>query len=486
MLFSEPKYKNWLQEANFENCKLKRKEFGEFLASYLVGENDGFVLNLNGAWGTGKTEFCKRLYSHLITQNHPTIYINSWESDFSKEPLTVVSSELLRQMEKLHSDIIGLDETTKIKEVLGKTLKSLAVGIAGGVSYKLIGESSAGTAVMQQLVGQDADPKTFIDNLASNYSEQVDSIALIRESLTDLAVALENDISATLPVVVIVDELDRCRPSYAIEMLEVIKHFFTTEKFVFIVATDTQQLCQSIKNIYGNDFDSNQYLKRFIDRSATLPLPDISEYIKTIEFDCSGFDVLSVYPIVTGNLQNNIIMVLSALSNAFDLKVRDVDQLLNKVLSCLRAAVSYKNTSNKDQAINLPVLICGLIEYEKNLSSYSDRTSRRESRPKLVNEQVAFDENISISLLLNICLYGITEQEELVHSHMGESLHYALPRGSLMSGDNWETEGVNVSARHICNRISNINSQAFTGQNNMKIWMWPDYKKVIELAGYLD
>ena len=98
------KYKSWLDTSTFDNCKLNRKDYGEFLCDYITGEQEGFVLNLNGHWGAGKTEFLKRMYSELITRNYPTIYIDSWESDFTNDPLTVVSSELLTQLEKCNSN----------------------------------------------------------------------------------------------------------------------------------------------------------------------------------------------------------------------------------------------------------------------------------------------------------------------------------------------------------------------------------------------
>ncbi|WP_255494564.1 P-loop NTPase fold protein [Agarivorans sp. Alg241-V36] len=80
------KFYNWQKTYNFDNCKLKRKSYGDFLSNYITGERDGFVLNLNGAWGTGKTEFLKRFYTKLLRKQHPVIYIDAWESDFSKDP----------------------------------------------------------------------------------------------------------------------------------------------------------------------------------------------------------------------------------------------------------------------------------------------------------------------------------------------------------------------------------------------------------------
>lgn len=485
-LFSEPKYKEWLENATFDNCLLKRKEFGQFLTNYLIGEKEGFVLNLNGAWGSGKTEFCKRLYSDLLTKNHPCVYIDAWESDFSKEPLTVVASELLKQMEKLHSDVVGLDETKEIKKVLGRTLKGLFVGLAGGVTKKLFDDSSSGIAAAQQFVGVELAPETFIDKLATDYTEQVESIKFIRQTLTDLAEALESEIGTQLPVVVIIDELDRCRPNYAIEMLEVIKHFFTTKNFVFVVASDTRQLCESIKNIYGNKFDSNQYLKRFFDRTATLPEPNNHDYINAIEFDCTGITDLSLYPLVSENERMFIVKTISAFSDGFDLKIRDIDQLLNKVLSCLRTAKAYQDTQGVSQAVNLPVLICGLIEYEKSLPSYHARTNRNESRPAFINQGVDYEEEISLTLLIEICLFSITERVEHDEDlYRGNFItRYSIPVGSDLTPSNWEREGTSSSIRNLISKVKIINRASINGEG--KSWLWSDYKQVIELAGYLN
>lgn len=123
------KYEKWHQEYTFENCKLNRAEYGEFLASYITGEHDGFVLNLNGQWGTGKTQFLRRFYSLLCSKGHPTIYIDAWESDFSDVPLSVVASELVSQLSKINEGI-G-DELDDIKNFLGKALKGAVIAGAG-------------------------------------------------------------------------------------------------------------------------------------------------------------------------------------------------------------------------------------------------------------------------------------------------------------------------------------------------------------------
>lgn len=75
----------------------------------------------------------------------------------------------------------------------------------------------------------------------------------------------------TQKLVIFIDELDRCKPSYALEMLERIKHYFDDDRIIFIVSVNKEQLIHTILNYYGNGFDSTGYLNKFFDLEAHLP-----------------------------------------------------------------------------------------------------------------------------------------------------------------------------------------------------------------------
>jgi hypothetical protein len=109
----------------------------------------------------------------------------------------------------------------------------------------------------------------------------------------------DSDTPKTYPIYILVDELDRCRPSYAIEVIENIKHFFDTKKFVFVVATDTGQLQHSIKAIYGNGFDAHSYLSRFFHKTVTLPPPSTEQYLKSRLTPIIGDDFSFSDPYIT-------------------------------------------------------------------------------------------------------------------------------------------------------------------------------------------
>ena len=53
---------------------------------------------------------------------------------------------------------------------------------------------------------------------------------------------------------IVIDELDRCRPSYAVEILEMAKHLFSVDRVVFVLSINRDQLAHSVKVLYGSDF----------------------------------------------------------------------------------------------------------------------------------------------------------------------------------------------------------------------------------------
>ena len=87
------------------------------------------------------------------------------------------------------------------------------------------------------------------------------------------------------PLIIIIDELDRCRPSYAVELLEVAKHIFAVDHIVFVLAVNRSQLSHSVKALYGNDFDAYGYLKRFFDVDFRLPDPSREKFIDKLLCD---------------------------------------------------------------------------------------------------------------------------------------------------------------------------------------------------------
>ncbi|MBZ2164282.1 KAP family P-loop NTPase fold protein [Alteromonas stellipolaris] len=468
------KYENWLTEYTFDNCGVGRKEYGQFLATFLAGENDGFVLNLNGKWGTGKTHFLRRLYSHFHEQDHPVIYIDSWESDFTDNPLLVVASELINQLE-VQLPVSGSD-LVKVKLVFGKALKASMIAAARfGAKYTIDDADAGGEAAK---VFMEQTPRDILATMNKGYAEQVEAIHKVREQLGHFGDALIDN-KKQPPVMVLVDELDRCRPDYAIAMLEVIKHFFDTKNFVFVVATDTEQLENSIQAVYGDKFDSKAYLRRFFNRKAELGPPAISSFLKQYTFDSPAN--VTFYPRNQHFHHGTSIETfhLNLIYEAFNLGLRDLDQLIAKYQSCIRAIAS---DNTKKHTVNVFALLVALVEYEHNEETFAKRDDDTPETDwgnpdfpiKSVNESPTLLFSEYYSLHMNFCVMHTRRGE---HEHESDRLVYATAHSRYNSLRN----NSNILLSHSRDAIFN-QMHSPPRQQNFRIWMWNDYRSLVRLA----
>lgn len=175
-------------------------------------------------------------------------------------------------------------------------------------------------------------------------------------------------LGANLPVFVFLDELDRCRPNYAVEMLESIKHFFDVPGFVFVVATDTEQISHAIKVIYGDGFDSEIYLRRFFNAKVLLPLPDVKAYT-AIKYGARFSKSVNkrevcprhIFSTSRIDLDAEVAGWLNLFAKAYQLQLRDIDQIFEKLLAC---ALNFddSNSSCVDRPLNIVTLLVLIIE----------------------------------------------------------------------------------------------------------------------------
>ena len=460
-----PKYSEWLSEYTFDNCAVGRKAYGEFLASFLAEEKDGFVLNLNGKWGTGKTEFLKRLYTHFHNANHPVIYIDAWESDFTDNPLLVVASELINQLSgQLTVDGSDLD---KLKEFLGKFLKGSAI-LAGSMAGKyFLDDAGGGREFVKALY--ESSPKALLDTLKKGYSEQVTAVKEVRTQLEHFAKALEKVHSRKLPVMVLVDELDRCRPNYAIEMLEVIKHFFNTKHFVFVVATDTEQLQNSINAVYGEKFDSSVYLRRFFNRKAELKAPNLDALLDKHNLGVSAN--VSLYPNAPISAQRgNMSYYVRLIVQAYNLDLRTLDQLIAKLESCLRVIAKREGV----HSVNIFALLIAIVEFEETPITFKNRGDNNpiekwHGDDFVINaeDEVRFSELYSFNMLHNVM------HERRVENPYGDKVKKLFYyTGLRQNGD--------ISSPTLRNMHTSI--KRHLNDNDFTVWIWEDYRDLVKLS----
>ena len=123
-------------------------------------------------------------------------------------------------------------------------------------------------------------PASYAEKRLSGYRDALKALEDFSDKLREVASELA-EAKTGLPLVVVIDELDRCRPSYAVELLEVAKHIFSADNIVFVLAVNRSQLSHSVRALYGIKFDAMGYLNRFFDIDFRLPEPPRRKYIQT-------------------------------------------------------------------------------------------------------------------------------------------------------------------------------------------------------------
>lgn len=263
----------------FMHCKLDREKHANVLSEIVSNYRNGFVLAINNKWGTGKTTFIEMWNQDLKEQEYETILFNAWENDFDNNPLVALMGELQALTNKTNED--------KFREVLksGSVLaKNIFPTLISALTKKHLGESWGELA------------ESLSKGAAEIFEEEVIEYANKKNSLTEfkkkLEIFLENP-KKEKPLVFIIDELDRCRPDYAVSILEQIKHFFSIPNIVFVLSIDKVQLGHAIRGVYGSELiDSDNYLKRFIDIEYSLPDPDYDKYT---DYLCDKYDLNSFF-----------------------------------------------------------------------------------------------------------------------------------------------------------------------------------------------
>jgi hypothetical protein len=251
----------------FQNCQFNRKQYANVLTSIVEDNASGFVLALNNKWGTGKTTFVKMWQQMLKNEGYSTLYFNAWENDFDDNPLVALMAEL---------QTLSTRKTSKSFASLVKTGAVLSKNVLPGLIKAIAEKYIDIKAVTDVLENATKGVTEILSDEIEKYAEKKKALKEFREEM----VKYTQEVNSDKPLVFIIDELDRCRPSFSVELLEQIKHFFSVKGIIFILSIDKEQLGYAIKGFYGSDkLNVEEYLRRFIDLEFIIPEPDIEKAI---------------------------------------------------------------------------------------------------------------------------------------------------------------------------------------------------------------
>jgi len=304
----------------------------------LLSTHEPFVLSINASWGAGKTTFVKLWKSYLEKElDVHSIYFSAWEDDFSKEPLISIMGELnsyinhkFSKDEELSKKFDELKSTGS--KIIKRGLPAFIKGATAGVLDLDKGVESAIGAVTESVAKE----------LIESYEEDKALTVKFKELLHQII----RQINSEKPLIIFIDELDRCRPLYAIELLERLKHIFGIEKLIFVLSIDKKQLSESIKSQYGN-IDTENYLRRFIDLEFNLTNSNSRTFITFLNAKYRFYEVLNDKGYVYGDY--SYIDVLSTFSDLLSLReIEDIFLRLNIIARTIEASYYLKYDNSED------------------------------------------------------------------------------------------------------------------------------------------
>lgn len=238
-------------------------------------QQDSLSIAINGSWGTGKTFFIKQC--QLMLDN-----AFAQESENNREVIlarkTLFSPESLTDIQKTHFRTAYYDawEHDSEEDPIASLIRCLATTDWSAIAKESLGKvAEIGASILDAMTGTNLKDlsKTLKDD-SSNLSK-LDNLEQIKKQFNATLAKLAPKQGQ---LIIFIDELDRCKPTYAVKLLERIKHYFNNPNVTFIFAVDLSQLQYTINQYYGSQFNGYQYLDRFFDLVISLPEPDIDKY----------------------------------------------------------------------------------------------------------------------------------------------------------------------------------------------------------------
>lgn len=437
------KFKKYNIDATDKNIlnAIKNNEYGrvasikDFIEGLDIIDTNMFI-SLDARWGEGKTFYIRQIEMTLsyltkkrleqdVTDLEPfflnselgsvklnntflPIYYNSWLYDCHKDPLMSLLYILVKECGKYVY-------TTMDNKGIGEKILSLLSPFAITLPFGQISGNFEKTKEM--LIGKDI-------------LEEIKTAEEIRQTVKEILD--EIIVESAQKLVVFIDELDRCRPNYAIELLERIKHYFDDEHIIFVVSVNKEQLIHTISKFYGTSFNSTGYLNKFFD--INVYLPEIPQYLKRN-------DILQ-----TNQEQYHLKKIVNELSEYYNLSLRDTIIFQQNVEATSKQYYNDSLAQGCILSMFIPIILV------LDIVSQTEKSQFMEGKGNIFKELCG---NIS-SLRKLICRFGGNATDEAESYQIGFEKIYEVYECTFLKNKIYTGElDVSRDLKEICIRVCN-------------------------------
>jgi hypothetical protein len=346
----------------FKNDALERKAFGEALLNLVMRSNDELVISLDGKWGEGKTTFIKMWQGLLTGSGVPSIYFDAFQNDYVDDAFISIASAITTYIEANSEDS---EKNTEFKEKAKKVgVQLLSWSAKIGIKAATLGvvkeaDIDALTDIKNDIAtstsGVIAD---FIKERLSSHSKDVELVRSFKAALSEIPSKLKGNNSNRL--IIIIDELDRCKPSFAVEVLEKIKHMFSVPNVTFVLVMHKEQLEEAIRCVYGNNIDAHTYLQKFINIETSIPKRTNDHYRNDLAVYSKR--LLKLHELETWGDDKNIVDCIDPLAQHFALSLRQLEKVYTNL-----AIIYGTTTQNHLRLVPIIAFICVIKVVKPNL-----------------------------------------------------------------------------------------------------------------------
>ena len=306
--------------------------------------NLSLSIAIDSRWGSGITFFLNILKNYIleVTQFHDkVVYYNAWEFDDSESTLIPIVYSIVNGLDNIPKETAEEAESPatgiSIKNIAHykMILKIIGASAVRHNIHSLLGDNDYLRNILQKGVDE-ASEKELSD--LSDVVDKFNSYYEYRKNLTEALKALKPENGQLW---IFIDDLDRCKPSFALETLEDIKHFFDIEGLVFVFAVDMNQLSFAVRKNYGKGVNTNSYVRKFFDYIYLLPSPNLKAYLNGT-FHQDGRELLL----------DNSLSFLCTLYEEYDYSLREINQNISHLYSFLDRHSSIIQKIREDTSDN--------------------------------------------------------------------------------------------------------------------------------------
>lgn len=431
------------ENESFEQDILDRSDFGRALMNLTTQSSDELVISLDGRWGEGKTTFVRMWQGMLQDNSISSVYIDAFANDYVDDAFIAIASAISTFIDK-HTVDANKEKVEEFKEkakTIGVQLLSWTAKV--GIKAATLGAiKDSDLDEMKDIqkdiaAGLSSVVGDFVAERLESHAKDIELLESFKTLLSDIPTLITS--SGDKPLVIILDELDRCKPTYAVELIEKVKHLFSVKNVVFILVMHRKQLEEAVKSVYGQNIDAHTYLQKFINVETTLP-KHVDNHHKNdiVQYSQRLFEL---HEIEAWGDKRILLKGIEALAKYFNLSLRQLERVYTNI------SIFYAS-SDKSQLILTPVISFLAIIKVINPRVYEALSHGKMTYDKLCDE-TGISDNIehtdehkrtlqSIAMWLKFSLITDEEFQSLDEKdrtkNLGNSLwEYSIDRQEIIS-----------------------------------------------------